>query len=379
MFKVYKYLQQKIQRVQLELSVKLEEALREPYSSKLFFFNVAMMNFRLFFWQILIDTYKLVVITFADPGNSFNLIFRQQELKSCPFSYDNFKQVRAKVRMFSLSGATAMVIVGVTASLITNFLFGGKNPTQAATFGWTQGSWMTASTTAKASHTTNQAGWNYFYFKDANVSIAGGLSLSTASTTWFQSSSADFSGSITSNAVATSGFVKLLRPMGGSGCTMDSECMGSPEGWCNAGVCLNPWITYSCTTTLASDLSNGRNTLAVYRKNYDSNLYIWKTSNTSCVSPQCSGGVLVDPTINPGVSFAEYPPQAACKAHGGRLPTKEELTCLYSNRANYGNNLDTDYLSATEFNASSVWQLYSGSITTFTKNYSRWVRCVKGI
>jgi len=224
-----------IKSVEFRLSLSLEKRMAEVYSTKLFSFDVKLLNFYLLILELVGDLVKYLIILFNDPGDSFNLFFKQRELNSCPFSYSGYRQTRQKMRAFSLAGVTTLVVATVITSLVTSLFFGGGKSGQAATFGWTQDSWVTASTTAKASHTTNQAGWNYFYSKDANVSIAGGMSLSTASTTWLQTLDGDFNTSAKVGVYVSSNSIKLLKP-NGAPCGSGAECI---EGVCYI-LCLSP-------------------------------------------------------------------------------------------------------------------------------------------
>lgn len=111
---------------------------------------------------------------------------------------------------------------------------------------------------------------------------------------------------------------------------------------------------------------------------------MWKTANTACDQPECGqddgqdGDELVaDNTVN----FAEYPARQACKAIGGRLPTKTELSCIYSNRASFGDNFGTSYYwSATESSATNAWRFSfsAGSAGSTNKTITSSVRCVQG-
>ena len=106
----------------------------------------------------------------------------------------------------------------------------------------------------------------------------------------------------------------------------------------------------------------------------------WKTSNTSCASPQCSAGVLVADNL---VDFSAYPARDACKVIGGRLPTEAELACISSNKTNYntyGDFVFGAYWSATEYNAGFAWGVYFGvgSQDGYNKTVNYNVRCVRG-
>jgi len=369
MLKLYYKIQDRIKLVDERTQAVLTKRSIEPYSSSLLNLNIIALALMLFVYETLSLIVKYFIILTYDPGESFNTFFKQRELTSCPFSYHYFKQVRAKVRMFSLSGATAMVIVGVVASLVTNFLFGGKNPTQAATFGWTQGSWVTASTTAKASHSTNQAGWNYFYSKDAGVSTSSGIvSLSGANATWLQTNDTDFSLGTKYGVVVTGtgggSSLKLMKPFGAS-CSANSDCNDGAgyTGWCNAGVCTNPWFSGPCGfVAFAYEFTNQ-----------------WKISDTACDRPQCGIDGAQDDfaTSSNLVDFTLYPARQACKNIGGRLPNPTEGACLYTNRVSY-NGLSNAFWTSNEKTLTGAYFLYStGGGGTSNKTSPMSAKCIK--
>jgi len=110
----------------------------------------------------------------------------------------------------------------------------------------------------------------------------------------------------------------------------------------------------------------------------------WKNANTNCDKPQCGadGGqdgdnLKADNTL----SFTSYPARDYCKSIGGRLPTKTELNCIYTNRATFGNNFaSSNYWSSTEYSTTSAWYQYfsTGGQGYSNKTSSLYVRCVRG-
>ena len=88
--------------------------------------------------------------------------------------------------------------------------------------------------------------------------------------------------------------------------------------------------------------------------------------------------MVADNTVN----FSSYPARDACKAIGGRLPTKDELAAIYTYRVSkFGNNFQSDtYWSSTEDNAyDAYYESFSdGSQSNTSKLYSTYVRCVQG-
>lgn len=139
------------------------------------------------------------------------------------------------------------------------------------------------------------------------------------------------------------------------------------------------WIC-SASTTCSNLLGDGDYIIVA---NVDlGSTYQWKTSNTFCNLPQCDslgGGtnLVPDNTIN----FSEYPARDACESMGGRLPSVNELSCIYNNRVEFGDNFGTgSYWSATEYDASHARRVYfsDGSTNDIVKDASTNVRCVLG-
>lgn len=110
----------------------------------------------------------------------------------------------------------------------------------------------------------------------------------------------------------------------------------------------------------------------------------WKTANTACDKPECGtdGGqdgdqLVADNTVN----FLNYPARDACKAVGGRLPTNSELSCMYTNRATFGNNfVSDDYWSDTESSGTTARYVYFSNGYAYSGNKANgaYVRCVRG-
>lgn len=110
----------------------------------------------------------------------------------------------------------------------------------------------------------------------------------------------------------------------------------------------------------------------------------WKVANTACDRPECgqnSGQDGDNLVVDNTVGFGNYPAQDACKAVGGRLPTKAELSCMYTNKVTFGNNfVASNYWSSTEYSATAAWPQYfsTGAQDYNNKANSYYVRCVRG-
>ncbi len=112
----------------------------------------------------------------------------------------------------------------------------------------------------------------------------------------------------------------------------------------------------------------------------------WKTAKTACDQPECGikGGnngdnLVADNTVD--FSTNGYNARDACKAIGGRLPTKDELDCIYDHKADFGNNFAASlYWSSTDFSAEHAWvqSFTTGTQGIYNKTRSTYVRCVRG-
>lgn len=109
----------------------------------------------------------------------------------------------------------------------------------------------------------------------------------------------------------------------------------------------------------------------------------WKTTATACDTPQCGldGGQDGDNLVaSNAVDFTDYPARDACKSIGGRLPTRTELSSIYTNRALFGTFQSGNYWSSTEFSTTFArFVIFTSSGTGSTdKRIDHYVRCVKG-
>lgn len=278
-------------------------------------------------------------------------------------SYSQLKRYQKKVRLLTYSFSSTFT--SLIVALIVVQLFFGAGKSQGATFGWLQNNWSGgADTVATANHSSNQNGWTKFFSKDANVAVsASSATLSATSNAWTDTSDGDFNAGSKTNTFVVSNSVKLLKPNGAT-CAVDGDCA---ENWCSTGICTTPWIAGPCGTT----------NLKVFKADVAGTSQ-WKTTNDSCVGPQCSGGILVaDNTVN----FSAYPARNACKTLGGRLPSVAELQCIYTNKTSYTGAFQSSYYwSSAEGSATIAWYVYffNGTSNTNGKATSGYVRCVQG-
>lgn len=112
-------------------------------------------------------------------------------------------------------------------------------PIFAATYGFVQTDWSGgASTTAFASHVTDQSGWAYYYSRDSSITtaVSGEVSLILGTNTSTDTTDSDFSTDTTLNKIyvsTTTNSFQLLKQNGAT-CTTGTECN---SGTCSTNVC----------------------------------------------------------------------------------------------------------------------------------------------
>lgn len=296
MLRLYNYFQSKIQSVELTLSTKLEQRLAEPYATRLFYFGLVILNLELVVWQIVADIFKFAIILASDPGDSFNLFFKQRELRSCPYSYHTYKQIQTKIRIFSTAGVMTLVVVAVASSLITNLIFGPKKPTFAATFGWLQTSFIGGVTTTPAMHPGNQSGWSWFLSKDngINITASGTVQLGQITGSTTQTTDADFNAGTNSSTTVANNAVTLAKDLHVNEYTVGK--LANINITVTAVGAQSPWLlTLSGTPNLARIFKNDKFT--------DSSGKTWKvlSLNPSTTTPRL---LVIDSEENGGSPVA---------------------------------------------------------------------------
>jgi len=284
----------------------------------------------------------------------------------------HLKRYQKRLRIITSSSSFTVLLVLI---LVIGFQFFGAF-SKSATFGWIQSTWSGGADMVNfPNHTSNQTNWTKYYSKDETVSAGDTVSLSTSSGTATQTTDADFNAWTKTNGYVETGtgsITQLKAP--GATCAEAAECA---SGICTSSVCRGKWLSGACSGiyVYATDLST---------------MYTWGPSS-SCASPQCdatetySGTAYNRLSFLNTVSYTDYPARNACKTVGGRLPTIAELSCIYTNRASYGNNFQTTrgYWSSTENSAGYAWNVNfgSGGVRFDPKNnkayFIGYVRCVR--
>lgn len=142
----------------------------------------------------------------------------------------------------------------------------------------------------------------------------------------------------------------------------------------------------SASTTCANYLGDG-DYIIVAQGDAPGSL-AWKSANTACGEPHCDidGGqngdnLKADNTLD----FSDYPAREYCQSIGGRLPTIDELECIYDNSGGRGENVFGSfgagyYWSSTENSEPDARYVNfsSGSVNDGNKTGTYYVRCVFG-
>ena len=293
--------------------------------------------------------------------------------------------LKEKIKRFlnhTFSVRQALAFLLVFAVLGGGFAFYKSFMVKGATYSWLQTSWTGgATTTAKASHLTDQTGWTKYFSKDTllSTSTPGVLSL-TATTT----SSIDTTFSVsssTSNTYVSSGTVYLKKP-NGVACTSPNECA--------TGLCH----TY-CGLVSVGDSTGGG--IVFYITDGGAHGLIASTSDVISVKVEwgCTGADLSGASSNTDGAQNTIDIANNCSTSGiaakrcadatsdgytdWYLPAFQQLQDLYTQRATVGNFFSSEYWSSTENSDNGAGAKHFGT----GDDYDAWkyniyrVRCIR--
>lgn len=335
-----------------------------------FFFKSELFLSRLFLFFI-----EALALFFLDAKDSFLIFTKCKKREDLPrdYSYIKHEERRRRVRLFSKLTFACLVVATAMMGSVIYYMLSGQNLIKAATNSWLQTDWSDGVDVAAIANTTNavDGAWKKFFFKSSNVDVstAGQVSLSAANSSIVVTSNEDFArGNVPFGLRVLDGGV-TMKKQDGRPCTAASECASEV---CTTSIC-GSWYYNVCPGIAVHVATSG---------SYESTS-TWKTTNTLCDMPQCNSGVLVaDNTID----FTAYPARNVCKNVGGRLPSRDEMACIYNNKSSLGNLYSSSsssyYWTNTEYNATSVYTLYVYNDTESiqTKNGANYfIRCVKDV
>jgi uncharacterized protein (TIGR02145 family) len=125
--------------------------------------------------------------------------------------------------------------IGAVALLITGFFFHQNFTARSASYSFFQTDWSGGVSGTTAQHPGDATGWNRYASSDNIVATgtSGQISLSTTTSSWTQTETADFLTGTFSGAMATSGKVMLRKPEGVA-CVSHLECL---DNFCRQGYC----------------------------------------------------------------------------------------------------------------------------------------------
>lgn len=375
MLKIYSWLTGRLQTAEFIVEKKIKNRLVNRQIG-LFSIGLVFLDLELFVLELMLNMARFFIVIFLDSGRGFNVVFRQQELHTCPFSYATYKDKQKKLRTFSFGTMATMVIAVGVVSLVMNLLFGNKLTGWAQTFAWQQTSWTNgASSTAVANHASNQTGWTQFSSSTSNIATTtgGAITLTASSVVAFNhTADADFNGIKSPEIYVSGGSVRLAKPFGAS-CTTDIECTdgvgGVTGGWCDTtggSICRNPW-------QIKTAVGNS----AIWPAGY---VAAAPAATTPCSTILNSVAVLRKDNL-PGIGRDWATAIADCSTIGGRLPAMGELYCISQNQALYNGAFQlTSYWSSTENISVFAWYVTFNGSTQFydSKSLGLNVRCVKG-
>ncbi|HOZ56435.1 MAG TPA: DUF1566 domain-containing protein [bacterium] len=254
--------------------------------------------------------------------------------------------------------------------------------TRGANFSWLQTSWSGgASTTAKASHLTDQTGWTKYQSKDAllSTSTEGQLSLTAAIASTTDTADSDFNAGTASNVYIENGTVKLKKP-NGVACTAGTEC--------SAGYCVNS----ACNTLAVGDtyqggkvfyLSGGHGLISMTSDTSASAQWGCYGSTISGADSTTDGAQNTIDIVNGCAEASRAARLCSDLSSGGYtdwyLPAKDQLNTLYTQRAVVGGFTTSNYWSSTENSSNSAWSQYFnlGNQSNNYKNNGFYVRCIR--
>lgn len=125
----------------------------------------------------------------------------------CDIVFDSFsalKSFQRKLRRItlSLSGTIALIVISTLVIQLVLPVFKSK----AATYAWTQEDFSGGESASYLAGGENISNWTYYSSKDGEISAdASGISLATASSSWTQTTSADFSAGTKTNVSESGG------------------------------------------------------------------------------------------------------------------------------------------------------------------------------
>jgi len=255
--------------------------------------------------------------------------------------------------------------------------------TKGANFSWLQTDWSGgASTTAVASHASDQSGWTKYSSKDPLLSTStdGQLTLSSQTASTTDTAIADFNAGTASNVYVENGTVKLKKP-NGLACTTETECT---TNCCSGGVCGYPGeVGDTCLGGKVFYVSGGHGLVAMTSDTSASAQWGCYGTTITGADSNTDGAQNTIDIVN-GCAEASRAARLCSDLSSGSysdwyLPAKDQLHTLYGQRAVVGGFTANGYWSSTESNSTDAWlqNINTGYQGTLSKNAAYYVRCIR--
>ena len=255
--------------------------------------------------------------------------------------------------------------------------------TKGANFSWLQTDWSGgASTTAVASHASDQSSWTKYSSKDPLLSTStdGQLTLSSQTASTTDTATADFNAGTASNTYVENGTVKLKKP-NGVACTAGTECTG---GYC-CGTCVSSLaVGDTCLGGKVFYVSGGHGLVAMTSDTSASATFGCYDGSALTGADSTTNGAQNTIDIVAGCSTAGIAARLCSDLSSGGytdwyLPAKDQLNTLYGQRAVVGGFSTSAYWSSTESNSTDAWlqNINTGYQGTLSKNAAFYVRCIR--
>lgn len=255
--------------------------------------------------------------------------------------------------------------------------------TKGANYSWLQTDWSGgASTTAIASHVTDQTGWTKYYSKDTLLSTTtdGQLTLDATTATTTDTTTADFNSVSASSSVYTLSDSVYLKKPNGLACTSATECVA---GYCLGSICKDLAVgdTYQGGKIF---YVSGEHGLIAMTSDTSANAQWGCYGTTISGADSTTDGAQNTIDIVNGCAEASRAARLCSDLSSGGysdwyLPAKDQLHTLYGQRAVVGGFTSDYYWSSTEVSSNNAWLEYffNGNQYSGNKGFGHYVRCIR--
>ncbi len=156
----------------------------EPWYLSADRWTATISHLKLGFYKILLALARIGLIIRGKPASNFTVFTRagKDGLYICNYSYCYYKDFHHKIRNKTIA---TIIAATVLLSIIISLIFPGYPGVKAATYNFSQTSWVGGESALTASHATDQSTWTKYSAKDADIAAGAQLALSISSS-WTQ-------------------------------------------------------------------------------------------------------------------------------------------------------------------------------------------------